>query len=280
MLGRGMFDLFSTLIKIEDEEAPRGNADDKAQTTETIEDLQAKRRGQIQSLWDKHATTLAQLGLSIVPKTSGASTPAGPVEHAALILRNPSKLQTFLGNLTREDIAAGTMRNDIARIVQALETQLFATNWEDPDNEGLSLIQALKPIEERLERLNLSEEATSIAMHRTWLAAGAMRDYADIRSQGLLHDPEKREFGPATWHIDSTEEGYGNRWKKALAALDALYQRPKAKALGEMLRQHLLRCAAKAQESLVSVKESERKTSFLRTLETALNALHSKKIDG
>lgn len=273
MLGKGMFDVVSSFLRIADDEEPTGTGRENAegeQPSETIESMRQNRRGSIQALWDRHATTLNSLGLSIVLRHGGASTPAGPVEYAALILKDPVKFGQFLATLTPEDLPS-TLRTDLSAIVSALETQLFSTDWSDPDADGLHLIANLADVSTHLERLGLKTESGRIAEHRRWLAAGAMREYASIRSQGLLLQPGKG-FGPADWHRDTTEENYAKRWQSALDSLRGLSRKPKTAALTAELRSHLIRCAESADKALASVKSRDT-SAFQRTLSDTLSSL-------
>lgn len=239
------------LLKTE-EERERGAVDAGVEPGEA-ETMRA--RAAQEDIIRRNATTAEQTGLAL-------EFPSGDEEQEwALELRlnigDGEKFRAYLASLQNptESQVVG-----LIKVADVLTLQLTGGyDLENPDDERLiNLVVSLKGIVTEYARLAevapaLKESAVKLEETYASVKGGYLKELIAVQ-EAMLLEPLGKGFGPSQWHTDSTEDGYITMWNDALEILSRIKRNPKATALHDTVRAHLLASLEYAWEDMKARK--------------------------
>lgn len=207
------------------------------------------------TLRTSHEDTSTKLGLALEPVLGKNQAifhegKIAEIGEMRVNISDHSVFLSFLHVLKPEDIHERELGLNLAFVSLVLSRQVTDNyNLDHPSNEALQFLASLETIVEEYRRLGLHDSAEFIDIYSLHSRQGDLREYVLAYQSGLFKEPGK-DFGPADWQKDTTEDQLVKRWSKALTILYSVESNPKAKDIFTQLLGHLQKCAKSAQENL------------------------------
>lgn len=241
----------------------RGMKDESSASVET--ETEKEKELSFDEIQRRNQVVLSRTGLSLEPvRAIGVIMSQEGTEFPSELRINLSDGTQFVKYL--ESLKGGSLSPSqtlgLERTADSLTAQLKGQyDLSNSDDERLLELfgHASKIISEyeRLDKEGGKGLGNCIAELRDLVAIskqGYLREHLRVVHERLLAEIGGKNFGPSQWHTDITEEGYINRWNKALTTLSEIAQNPKAEGFAERVRGHLLASLLYAEKDM---KESK-----------------------
>jgi hypothetical protein len=228
----------------------------------------------------KHKNTLESVGLTIesvsgkndvVLFKEGEMLGNGEIR---LNIVDKKRFSGFLEALSKEQVQEQELGVNLETLVGIFCNQIRDNcDFQNMSDEVLTLLSMAGKVVTEFQRLGLEnkENVERLSLYVDHINKRDLKEYLFVQKKGLFSLPGT--FGPADWQIDTTLEGFADKWEDALQTLEMIKDNPNAFELYINLRSHLNNCLELAKKDLDEKKyrrDSGEKTKILKGVESRL----------
>ena len=245
---------------------------------------------QVESLLETFNEPLARIGLAIeaVARTDSAIySDEGRLQLRDFTIQvsDQKSFVDFLNSLQSEAPVAPRISTHLETLAHTIAEGLKNnTSFEQPNDNDIETLRSLGLVVTSYESLGLHSAVSELKEYQTYALKGCLKEFILCEKAQLLLTKDAPVFGPATWHLDATEQLYTDKWDGVVQAVTQLAENPKAAALLAAARENILECIAFAEVDIITQAEKgyfrrsenpERKERFIAVLESAKMTLES-----
>lgn len=212
------------------------------------------------SFIDKHASIMNSMGLraeSVSNNKAVVYVPNNEISNSEMRLNigDREKFVNVLRSLSKEEVSEmPDWNSNLQKLVDILEQQLKDHyNLKQPSDDALNLLASMKDIVHEYERIGLNEEVKSLATLLKKAQGGYLKEHLLVQNSDIM---QTEGFGPAQWHLDSTRQGYQERWNRTINVLDTVKANVNSQHLAKEIHSHLQTSIQKALKDMSDLTES------------------------